>query len=190
MIEVLKRKYWNKSESFLLPLTGLSKNLKYPMTSYLYWKDYSIDNYHLIVKFTYDNYIDFVNYCNKVIFPTVDRDGYLIETYDFDNESIFIMDISKWASDIEKFLAGKYSKLSKEAKDKITDFHIFFDKGPKIRIEISAILNPKETYSILDNMSAIEYVATNYKLNLPQLEKMGELGSILDKDKETLYENL
>ncbi len=190
MIDVIKKvdkgQYWSKSETFLLPLVGLSKSQKYPIKTYLFWRDYSIENYHLIIKFSYSNYDEFLAYCNRIVFPILDKNLYVIECYDFENETIFILDISEWALDIEMFLKGKYSKFSKQAKDKIIKYHTYFDKGEKLEIEISAVIEPNIKYGLLGGLTAIEYVADNYEIPLGELKKVGELGSIYDKEKETL----
>lgn len=186
MIELLKNKYWSKSQAFLLPLTGIAKTQLYKLQSYLFWERYSIEDYFLIVKFTYDNYDNFVANCQKVIFPHLDKEGYAIECYDFGNQSVMVLDISKWASDIEMFLKGKYSKLSEAAKDKIVEYHTYYDRGNKIEIDIQACLEPNTKYDILDKMTPIEYVAETYGLNLSELMKVGEVGGIYHKQHETL----
>lgn len=190
MIDVLKKvsegEYWSKSETFLLPLTGLSRSQKYPMKSYLFWGEYSIENYHLIIKFSYDNYNSFITYCNKTIFPILDKNLYLIETYDFDKESIFILDLSEWALDIEMFLKGKYSKFSRQAKERIIEYHTYFDKGAKVPVEISVILEPNVKYRLLGDVTAFEYVADNYGIPLNHLKEIGELGNPYNEEKETL----
>lgn len=189
MIEILKDKYWSKSEAFLLPLTGLAKSQKYHLRTFLFWNEYSIEDYNLILKFSWDNYPDFVTHCRRVIFPVLDRNGYLVETYDFDKETVMVLNISEWALDVEMFLKGKYSKMSRDAKDTIQEFHTFYDKGPKIMIEISASLDPNDKCPILGNQTPIEYVADTYGLDLVELKKVGELGGIFDKEKETLVLN-
>lgn len=186
-IEILRSEYWSKSEAFLLPLTGISKGHKYPLETYLFWDDYSIENYNLVVKFTYDNYDEFLEYCRKVVFPVWDRKGYIVESHDFGKETVFILDISEWALDVQMFLAGRYSKMSKEAKEIIQDYHIYYTKGkPQIEIEIAATLDPYRKHDILDGMSSIEYVSEYYGLPLPELQKVGEIGGIYNKEKETL----
>lgn len=186
MVELLKSEYSSKSQSFLLPLTGLTRTQKYKLESYLFWEKYSIEDYYLIIKFTYDNYDEFIEYCKRVVFPILDRNGYLVESYDFDNQCVMILNLSEWALDIEMFLKGKYSKMSRDAKDTIYEYHTFFDRGNKILIDIKATLYPNANYDILDKMSAIEYVAENYGLPLEELKKIGEIGAIYDKEKETL----
>lgn len=183
MVEILKDKYWSKSEAFLLPLTGLTKTHKYNLKVYLFWNEFSIEDYHLILKFTWDNYDEFLKYCKRMVFPMLDRNGYLTESYDFDHETVLVLNISEWALDIEMFLKGKYSKMSRDAKKAITDFHTFDNK---ILVEISAVLDPNNKYAVLGGVSAIEYVADNYGLPLDELKKVGEIGGIYDKKEETL----
>lgn len=190
MIKVLKKvpkgTYWSKSQTFLLPLTGLKKTIKYTIKSYLFWEDYSIENYQIMVVFLYDNYDEFVDYCKKKIFPVLDKNGYLIESYDFTGCTVFVLDISEWALDIELFIKGKYSKLSNQAKDMIIDYHTYYDKENSVDITITAPLHPFDTYPILDDMTAIDYVAEQYELDAVNLRKVGELASIYEKENETL----
>lgn len=186
MIELLKSEYWSKSEAFLLPLTGLTRTQKYKLESYLFWENYSIEDYYLIIKFTYDNYDEFVEYCRRMVFPALDRSGYLVESYDFKNETVFVLNMSEWAKDIEMFLIGKYSKMSRDAKDTIIEYHTFYDKGNKIIIEIQAAIEPNIKYDVLEKMTPIEYVAENYGLPYEELKKGGEIGGIYNKEKETL----
>ena len=56
-------------------------------------------------------------------------------------------------------------------------------------IEISASLDPNSKYAMLGNVTAIEYVAENYGIDLADLKEIGELGGIYDKNKETLITN-
>lgn len=186
MIELLKTEYWSKSEAFLLPLTGLARTQKYKIETYLFWENYSIEDYYLVVKFTYENYNEFVDYCRRIVFPALDKNGYLVESYDFVNETVLVLNISEWAKDIEMFLVGKYSKMSRDAKDTIVEYHTFYDKGNKIMIEIQAAIEPNVKYDVLEKKTPIEYVAENYGLSYDELKKGGEVGGIYNKEKETL----
>lgn len=186
MVEVLKKEYWSKSQAFLLPLSGLKKSQKYDVQTYLFWNDYSIENYHLILRFKYTSYTEFIKYCKRAIFPDLDKNGYLSEIFDYEGETIMILDLSEWARDIEMFLLGKYSRMSGDAKDIITEYHTFFEKGYKILIEISAALNPNDKFPVLGDMTAIEYIAENYAFDLSELRKIGEVCGIYDTEKETL----
>lgn len=186
MIEVLKKNYWGKSQAFLLPLTGLSKTLLYPVDSYLFWDEYSIENYQLILRWKWNDYNEFLTYCRKHIFPILDKKGCLTEVFDGEKETVFIVDISEWALDVEMFLKGKYSKMSGDAKDIIEEYHHYYDKGKKVPPEISAAIDPHFKFKAYGGMSAIEYVAENYGLDLEELTKIGELADQYDKKAETL----
>jgi hypothetical protein len=69
MIEVLKSEYWSKADAFLLPLTGLKKEQPYELNSYLFWKDYSVKDYKLILSFSYEDYETFVTWCRDRCVP-------------------------------------------------------------------------------------------------------------------------
>ncbi len=185
-MEVLKNQYWSKSEAFLLPLTGLARTQKYPLKSYLFWNDSSIEDYKLVIKFSWNDYKEFLDYCRRVIFPVLDRKGYIIESHDFGNETVMVLDLSEWALDIEMFLKGKYSKMSREARRAIKDYHTYYDGGYKIKIHILISLDPNDKQELLGKMTGIEYVAENYGLDINELRKVGELGGIYNKDAETL----
>lgn len=186
MIDLFKREYWSKSYAFLLPLTGMPKTLEFEVTTYLQWNEYSIDNYNLIVKVVYGQRYDaFQDYFNKVI--NENKDAFVVESYDFEGFTILIYDISMWKADIGIFLKGKYSKFSKRAKDKIEIFHIFYkDKKKKINFRIYSCLNPMVKQVLLDNLTAIEYAARHYDMEYEVMEKIGEICSKCELERETL----
>lgn len=192
MAEILKSYYWSKGDAFLLPLTGLKKSEKFPIKSYLFWGENSIRDYRLTLKFIYkrEDFENFVKHCRRVIFPPLDREGYLIETHDVEDGTIMVLDISDWGNDIDMFLEGKYSKMSRIAKDAIIEYHSFYDKGLKIPIEISVALEPRAPIKALGNKSGIEYAAENYGLPLAELKKVGELGSMYKEEEETLNQDV
>lgn len=184
MVEILKKEYWSKADAFLLPLTGLSKSEKYEVASYLYWGEFSIDDFKLILTYRHDNQEQFLTYCREHIFPILDKKNYLVESYDMGNRSIFILDISEWALDIQMLLAGKYSKFSREAKKEIEKYHLF--NGNKVPIYIYGVLYPNQGLKLLDGMTPMEYISEKYEISLQDLQKFGEIGSIYDEMSETL----
>lgn len=184
MIEVIKKDYWSRSDAFILPLTGLPKDHSFEMKSYLYWRNYSIEDYKLILSFSNSDEYSLRTYCKSKIYPVLDKEGYLLESYDEEDKEIYVLDISKWGPDIEKFLRGKYSHFSTEAKSAIEKFHMF--DGGKISVHIYAVLYPFNTLELLNNKSPIQYVADNYGINYDTLCTIGELGSIYNRAKETL----
>lgn len=187
MINVLKKENW--SNAFLLPLTGIKRDTKFSKETHLFWNEYSINDYKLMLTLTYEDKRDFLEYCRGYMFPVMDKKGYLLESYDFKDKSIFVLDMSEWAKDIEMFIVGKYSKFSEEAKKIIKKYHITVGKEVDIiPIHILAALYPNDYMEAL-NTTPIEYVAAEYDLDLHDLKRVGEIGSIFTKDKETLQIN-
>ena len=184
-IEVLEKEYYSKSDAFILPLMGLEKNEEFKLKSFLFWKDYSIEDYKFIITFSCENKEKLASYYKRIIFPTLDKKGYLIENYDEGGLNIFVLDISEWALDIEMFLAGRYSKFSREAREMIEKFHSIENKRI-IPYNIFAALYPSKPQTSLDGLSPIVYVAENYQFDIRELEKKGELGSIYDKMADAL----
>lgn len=186
MIQVLKKDYWSRADAFLLPLTGLDKDDRFEVKSYLFWNEYSIHNYNLILTFAGENHEELIPYCRKHIFPTLDRSGYLVECYDVAGRCIFVLDMSEWAEDIEIFIRGKYSKLSPTAIKAIKRFHKFNSKY--IPIHIYAIIHPDKEMELLDGLSPIEYICQDYTygLNIEDVRKLGEVGTLYDEMQETL----
>lgn len=182
MVNLLRKENW--SDAFLLPLTGLRKDNDFEMRSHLFWNEYNINDYKLIVTFACEDYEALMEHCRTQVFPTLDRKGYLLENYDIQGRSIFILDMSEWAKDIEMFVLGKYSKFSKEAKTMIEKYHTF--KKDKILVHIYAALYPNMKMTILDNKTPIEYAAAEYGLDYEVMKKIGEIGSIYDSMSETL----
>lgn len=192
MIQILKEKYFSKADAFILPLTGLGSTKIFKMKSYLFWEDYSIEDYSLILTYRYDDKNEFIKYFRTVICPILDKGGYLVESYDYEGMTVLVLDLSEWTFSIEMFLKGKYSKMSKAAKDKIEVFHTYYVKDEKkTAIHIYAALYPKEKVDpekgdILGKLTPIEYVAKNYGLPLPELQTLGELCTIYNITAETL----
>lgn len=192
MVELLKRKedHWSKADAFLLPLTGLGRNAKFECRSYLFWREYSIHNYNLILTFSAEDYTGMLEYCKKYVFPVLDKKGYLIESYDMGDRTVFVLDMSEWAMDIEFFLIGKYSKFSKEARSIIEKFHAL--DGYKIPVHVYATLYPNVPMELLENMSPLEYVSQNdtYGFNMSLMKEIGEIGTIYDEVAETLLTDI
>lgn len=196
-IEVLKKEYWSKSDAFVLPFTGLVRDLKYIAKSYFFWENYSINNYQLVLKFLHKNSDIFNHYCKDYIFPVLRKSTHVIESYNCDDGDIFILDMSEWGEDIDMIMEGKYSKMSEEGKGVIKKYHKM--KNGDIPVHIYAVLHPFREIDLLGEgvlmkdktpkkVSPIDYVAKTYGLNIDDLKILGELGTIFDKEKESLKE--
>lgn len=184
MVNVLKKEYWSRADAFLLPLVGLPRDSKYEVHSYLFWDEYSIQNYHLILTYETKDKDDVVEYCRKTVFPILDKGGYLLENYDSDDKVIFVLDVSVWAMDIEMLMMGKYSKLSKEAKGLIENYHKFNVRN--IPVHVYAVLYPNKKMAVLENLTPIEYISSAYDIPIEELLAIGEIGSIYNVASETL----
>lgn len=188
MIELLKEQYESKADNFILPLTGLEKSDMYDMRSHLFWNEYSIEDYKFMISFCSDKYDFLVAYLKAKVFPVLDRKGYLIESHEIGDRTVLVLDLSEWAMDIQQFLTGKYSKMSKEAKTLIEKYHTY--NINQISIYIYATLYPGLQMAKLENMTPIEYVSHYYDLELEELKKTGEIGSMYDKMSETLITDI
>ena len=186
MVQVLKKEYWSRADAFLLPLVGLERDTRFEIRSYLFWNKYNIHDYNLMITFSSDSYEEMVHHCRKNIFPFLDRGGYLVENYDIGNRSIFILDISEWADDVEIFLKGKYSKMSPQAIKAIERYHKF--NKDYIPIHIYGVLHPNKRMELLDNMTPIEYICQEdtYGIDLNTVKRIGEIGTFYDQMEETL----
>lgn len=196
MINILRKEYWNRADAFLLPLTGLRKDDKFDPRSFLFWNDNTIYDYKLTLSYDNSDPEQCLTFCKKYVFPILDRNSYILENYDIKDRTIFVLDMSDWADDINQFLAGKYSKLSKSAKDTIERFHTF-DKD-KIPIHIYAILYPNTPMEVLGSISGIrerrdwytpiEYICRpdTYGFNYEDIKRMGEIGTLYSEKVESL----
>lgn len=184
MVDVLLKEYWSKADAFLLPLTGLPRTSKFGVKSYLFWNECSIHDYKLIVSYDCEDYYHLLKYLKQEVFPVLDKNGYLLENYDIQGRSIFVLDMSEWAMDIQMFVLGKYSKMSKSAKALIEDYHIF--NGDQIPVHIYAVMYPTLEMDLLGKKDAIDYISENYMLDVREVRKIGEIGTIYDRMTETL----
>lgn len=178
MIEILKPEYIKKGDNFILPLTELSKKLK--INSYLFWEDYSIENYNLVIEV--DEKEDVIN---EYVIPVLNKNNYIIECYEDLGKTYFILDLTEWYTDIEFILKGSYSKISGRAKVLFEKFHSMNNSAP-IAVAIYGIIHPNVKLEVLDLKTPIDYIIEHYKFDEDLLRKVGEIGGIYKKEEETL----
>lgn len=176
-VELITKEYRSKADLFLLPLTGLPKTPD--IKSYMFWDDYSIENFQLI--------LEVKNLLDKIpdIIKILDKNAPIIECYEDEGVMYFIVDLSEWALDIELILTGKYSKMSKSAKTTCEDFHTMHGRVT-IKANIYGILYPQTRLEILGGKNSLEYLISNYEMDEETVMKIGEIGSTYDKKSETL----
>lgn len=177
MIELLQKEYYSKADVFLLPLTGIKRQEDVIIESFLFWREYSIEDYKLTVSIKNSDYVsDFLS--------QVDENSHVTECFNSEDRTIFILDISEWAQDIEMFLLGKYSKLSEAAKKRIMKYHTF--NGNNIKLWIKAILKPNEPRDLLDGLTPIQYICLHYEFDEAEMNRIGEIGAKYEPILETL----
>lgn len=174
--------YFQKSKLFLCPLIELPKKGDYLIDgTYLYWnKEFNIDNYNFIV--TYKNNVDgFITFEKDVIL----KNKSLIACFEEGKLSIYIFDLSKWKDDIDLFLKGAYSKLSKNTKFKIFQYENFNSIPTKAIIENGKV--PFTVHIALFPELYYEHASKEllYEDNYLKDNNI-ELWDIFNKEKETL----
>lgn len=177
MIELLQKEYYSKADVFLLPLTGIKRQEDVKIESFLFWREYSIEDYKLTVTIENSEYI-------SQFLKEVDENSNVTECFNTDDRTIFILDLSEWAQDIEMFLMGKYSMLSDAAKQKIMKYHTL--NGNTIKVWIKATLKPTEPREILDGLTPIQYVCLHYEFDEDEMNRIGEIGAKYEPILETL----
>jgi hypothetical protein len=166
----------SKADAFILPLTGINKEVGKLIKSYLSWEKCNIEDYKFVITLDENE----KSAIEKVLSMCK---NYISENYQKNNKEIFILDISEWALDIEMFLSGKYSKFSDDAKKKIMYYHV---NNKVLPTEIYTTLFPNKPIQLYDGKTAIEKLAEDYGFDLEEMKKIGEVGSIVQIEKETL----
>lgn len=115
-LEYVYKEYFQKSKIFLYPLLEIKqgKNIK-PDETYISSDIYKPEDNKLLCKYTLDPKVpeheNFMNY-------TLLSHSRLCDIIEINkNEKIYVFDLTDYKEDVSYFLQGKYSKISKEAKD-------------------------------------------------------------------------
>lgn len=164
--------YFQKSKVFLYPLLQFKKGLSYvPKQTYIAMDHmYSFDDYRFLCEYHVKMSEKFKKFFNTHIknHPKFDHHIDL-----GDDKHVFVFDFVSFKSDYKRFLVGKYSHFTLESKLIILDF---FSEG-KSSEYIEVFLSP-------DGYHADYADALNVDIDI--IEKVSELCSIPDLDKETL----
>ena len=173
VINSIYRKYFQKSKIFLYPLLDIKRGTSVvPEDTYVSWEDkYTPEDMKLICVYHHRTDKEYQEFEQKVLL----QHNRLFEYVRGDKEkSIFVFDFSDKKDDWNKFLDGKYSKLSQESRDKVINF---FEKYSGNYIYIYSYLNPEQWF---------ERYAELLGVHKSELESVGELCSKPDFDKEHL----
>ncbi len=175
----LYREYFQKSKVFLYPLLGIKKGVRFvPVQTYISWNDiYPKDKNKLLCFYTVENNWtkEFEMFAELFLETNVlFEEKHKIDDLNF----LYIFDLETFKRDINKFKKGKYSKFTKRTKEIIMNF---FGETGTISEYVESYLYPDfyyEDYSEILNV------------NIDDLQKVGELCSVPDLEKEDFKKDL
>lgn len=169
-------KYVQKSKIFLLPLIEVKQDkfIK-PLNTFLRDAIFTEHDFRLILPFERDESSEFYYYEKELLdSPCLDTDNY----YETKKYQVYVYNLSKYASDYEKVVEGKYTTLSNKVKTLINIYWgTIRDKKFIPHSKVDQWLNPtKETY---------ENMAQELGVPVSVLESVKELLNPPDIGKET-----
>ena len=172
MLQELYPKYFQKSKSFLFPILGIKKHSVFKVTdTYVCWEGmYKASDRKLIC--VYEN-IDQENFKEFEESVLISNPLYHSCKKTADNKGIYVFDFTVLKKDFDKFIAGKYSGLSKLVKDAILKY---YGEKSKEHEYIMSYLYPKDYF---------ENYAKLLDVDIKIIREVGELCSIYDPDLET-----
>ncbi len=173
VINSIYRKYFQKSKVFLYPLLGIKRGTSVvPEDTYVAWEDkYVPEDMKLICVYHHRTDEEYKEFEQKVLM----KHNRLFEYIKTSREkSVFVFDFSDKEDDWNKFLEGKYSKLSQDSKDKVLNF---FERYSGNYIYIYSYLTPENWFDRYAELLGVDR---------SELEMVGELCSKPDFSKEKL----
>lgn len=171
--EYIRLKYYSKSKNFLYPILGYSRNETYKCQTYLFFHHHSIVNGELMALFPNEGEQLFRNY----EMGRIATHPLLRGCYEVPRANVYIFDISGYATDIQHFLCGEYSKFSKSLKKKILTF---------MDDDIDRVAPAPERFShAVLFPEAYRQLVADQQLHC-SVKSLTELASLYDADRETL----
>lgn len=171
MYKKLYDKYFQKSYTFLFPITRISKNSRFnPLGTYIALDGiYKFEDCKLICLYKHDN--DSVwnkfKYYNFTVNVKFEKEIVLDEY-----RSLIIFDLSEFKEDYEFFLQGKYSKFSDTLKQILKDF--YKPTSPEW-FYIDSFINPAKYFDIYSKL---------LETDIRVIKEVGELCNKYNEDKE------
>lgn len=168
--------YFQKSKVFLYPLLKIKKGItRVPIQTYIAWDNvYSTNDLKFLCQYKTKQTPKFNSFAKSHLL----NHSLLEEVIELnENTQLFIFDFSKFKSDYNKFLKGKYSQYSLDSKISIIDF---FGTQDKIGSYVEGFLTPEGVHD--------EY-AESLGVNIKSIEDIYEVCTPPDLEKETLIDN-
>lgn len=171
-IQSLYKSYIQKSRVFLYPALDIKRGSNSPIEIYVAWKGYcEPEDAKLVCLYHLRNDPEFRAFEKTKLFGNK-------LFHDFketsDKKAVYVFDFSRYKSDWDCFLNGKYSKMSPEHKGKIKSFYGV--NSPNYAY-IESFLHPDKYFGMYSQIM-------NVKEKL--LKEVGELCDKPDLEKETL----
>jgi hypothetical protein len=165
--------YYSKSKAFLYPILQYSIDETFKAESYLFFQNHSILNGELTVVYRHGGHVLFGNFEAQKI----SSHGLLRGCYRAPGVSIYVYTIAAYSADIEKFLAGEYSRFSGSLKKKILLYM-------KDDINATAPAAGREAHAVLFPHLYRQLVADRQLFC--DVRALTELAPLYDQGKETL----
>ncbi len=168
--------YFQKSKVFLYPLLKIKKGItRVPIQTYVAWDNvYSTNDLKFLCQYKTKQTPKFNSFAKSHLL----NHSLLEEVIELnENTQLFIFDFSKFKSDYNKFLKGKYSQYSLDSKISIIDF---FGTQDKIGSYVEGFLTPEGVHD--------EY-AESLGVDIKSIEDIYEVCTPPDLEKETLIDN-
>jgi hypothetical protein len=174
-IKKLYTKYAQKSKIFLYPLLEIKRGGSVtPIQTYMEWLDtYKVTDRKLLCLYYLRDDLEFKNFEKKVLLshPKFENFFYISE-----DRGLYVFDFSDENDLFDKIIAGKYSTISKNHKDKILQF---FSNNNSSLIYIDSYLNPQKYIKDYANLLGVTEEL---------LKSVGELCALPDLDQEKFTE--
>lgn len=181
-LQSLYKDYVQKSKIFLYPALDIKRGHSVtPIQTYTAWdKKYKFEDYKLICLYYMRSDEEFRLFEKQKLFGNPLFCDFKITD---DDKGVYIFDFSKYKDDWDKFLIGRYSKLSPDLKRKIRAFFGNANLG-----YIDSFLYPERYFSMYAEMLSSKREDEPSMLKL--LKEVGELCSIPNLELENLHANI
>jgi len=173
MIKSLYSDYFQKSGVFLFPIIGTKRGgSNSPIQIFTCWEGkIKQEDRKLVCLYHLRKDQEFINFeKTKLLGNRLFHDFKMTE----DNKGVYIFDLKEYGSDWDKFMRGRYSKLSPELKKKIKEFYL---KSRNDYVYVESFLHPDRYFDIYSNLLGVQKKV---------LQEVGELCGKPDMEKETL----
>lgn len=173
--------YYSKANSILYPLLRLKRDpfLENEILEgcYLYWNltEENIENYNIIVYYKFGHNEEYFRKYEKELLKNPNVSNF----YELKDGCVYIYNLLDYCDAVDCVLSAKYSKIPEKDKKSILYYYGILKSEGKHPKQIHRILYPKEYIKEVSK-------ELNYFNEPNPLTEVGELGSIVYKERETL----